>query len=248
MSTTLPGPYSSPVVPYHSNPSSTANRYAYWAPYISTDPSGMGATYTAPSASNEGELGIRLTNTTDGGNGRINWSSSDIDWTKDFRMSAAVFINNTEPGITTGDGFILYAGATDVVDNIYGNESDNGLKFRLFTYSGAEAPLHVSGSSFWLGDTKGTQGRATCDISIGNWATYVVEVTTDRITNKRMAVAYKQNNLNYGGVPAHYGGHWPLAAMDVTSWEPTGTNFGFFCATGAAKENLYINSISFEAI
>ena len=241
MSTTLPGPYSSPVVPYHSNPSSTATRYAYWAPYISTDPSGMGATYTAPLALNDGENGIRLTSTAAGGNGRINWNSPDIDWTKDFRMSAVVFINNTDPGLTTGDGFILYAGANSTFDNIYGDSNDNALKYRLFTYSGAAAPLHVSGSSFWLGQTKGTQGRADCLNSIGTWANYVVEVTTDRITNKRVAFAYIQNQVNYGD-------KWPLAAMDVTSWTPTGNNFGFFCATGAAKEDLYINSISFEAI
>lgn len=248
MSTTLPGPYSSPVVPYHSNPSSTANRYAYWAPYISTDPSGMGATYTAAVALNSGETGIRLTNTSTGGNGRINWNSPDIDWTKDFRMSAGVYINNTAPGVTTGDGFILYAGADSTFDNIYANSDDNALKYRLFTYSGASAPLHVSGSSFWLGETKGDQGRTTCDHAIGTWSTFIVEVTTDRITNKRMAFAYLQNQLNYGGAPPHYGGYWPLAAMDVTSWTPTGNNFGFFCATGAAKEDLYINSISFEAI
>lgn len=248
MSTTLPGPYSSPVVPYHSNPSSTATRYAYWAPYISTDPSGMGATYTAAVALNSGETGIRLTNTSTGGNGRINWHSPDIDWTKDFRMSAGVYINNTGSGVTTGDGFILYAGAESTFDNIYANSDDNALKYRLFTYSGAAAPLHVSGSSFWLGETKGDQGRTTCDHVIGTWSTFIVEVTTDRITNKRMAFAYLQNQLNYGGAPPHNGGYWPLAAMDVTSWTPTGNNFGFFCATGAAKEDLYINSISFEAI
>jgi hypothetical protein len=228
-------------VPYHSNPSSTATRYAYWAPYISTDPSGMGATYTAPLALNDGENGIRLTSTAAGGNGRINWNSPDIDWTKDFRMSAVVFINNTDPGLTTGDGFILYAGANSTFDNIYGDSNDNALKYRLFTYSGAAAPLHVSGSSFWLGQTKGTQGRADCLNSIGTWANYAVEVTTDRITNKRVAFAYIQNQVNYGD-------KWPLAAMDVTSWTPTGNNFGFFCATGAAKQDLYINSISFEAI
>jgi hypothetical protein len=219
----------------------TKGRYAYWAPYLSTDPSGMGASYNAAVAVNGGENGIWLTNTGAGGNANINWSSTKIDWTKDFKMSAVVYIINT-PGVTVGDGFVFYAGTTAPVYNVYGNDADNGLKFRLFTYAFAtDQTNHLSGSTFWLNTTKGPQGRMNTNNSMGIWATYTVEVATDRVTNKRMALAYMQNNVDYGG-------KWPLAAMDVTSWVPTGNNFGFFCSTGGAKENLYINSITFEAL
>ena len=218
----------------------TIKRYAYWAPYISTDPSGMGATYIAPNATNDGENGIQLTNTNTGGqNGLINWSSSSIDWTKDFRMSAVVYLS-TYPTGTVGDGFVLYAGTTAVVNTVYANSADNGLKFRLFTYDGVAAP-HQSGASFWLGTTKSTQGKTGNSAFLGIWARYTVEVCNDRVSNKRMAYAYFQNDINYGG-------KWPLAAMDVTSWVPTGNNFGFYCSTGAARSSQYISTILFEAL
>jgi hypothetical protein len=215
-------------------------RYAYWAPYITTDPSGMGATYIATNATNTGENGIELTNTNTGGqNGLINWSSSNIDWTKDFRMSAVVYLS-TYPAGTVGDGFVLYAGATAAVNTVYANSADNGLKFRLFTYDGVGAP-HQSGASFWLNTTKSSQGKTGNSSFLGIWGRYTVEVCNDRVSNKRMAYAYFQNDVNYGG-------KWPLAAMDVTSWVPTGNNFGFYCSTGAARSSQSISTIIFEAL
>lgn len=215
-------------------------RYAHWAPYISTDPSGMGATYIAPNATNNGENGIELTNINSGGqNGLINWSSSNIDWTKDFRMSVVVYLS-TYPAGSVGDGFVLYAGATAAVNTVYADSADNGLKFRLFTYDGVGAP-HQSGASFWLNTTKSTQGKTGNSAFLGIWARYTVEVCNDRVSNKRMAYAYFQNDVNYGG-------KWPLAAMDVTSWVPTGNNFGFYCSTGAARSSQYISTILFEAL
>ena len=200
----------------------------------------MGATYIATNATNNGENGIELTNINSGGqNGLINWSSSNIDWTKDFRMSAVVYLS-TYPAGTVGDGFVLYAGTTAAVNTVYANSADNGLKFRLFTYDGVGAP-HQSGASFWLNTTKSTQGKTGNSAFLGIWARYTVEVCNDRVSNKRMAYAYFQNDVNYGG-------KWPLAAMDVTSWVPTGNNFGFYCSTGAARSSQYISTILFEAL
>lgn len=223
---------------------STSTRYAYWTPWVSLDPSGMGATYVAPNAENQGENGIKLTNTlSDGQSAFINWTSTDIDWTKDFKVTAVLYnsVYGTLSG-NTGDGFVIYAGSTAVAGT-YANAADGGLKFRIFTYGGASDP-HQPGVSFWTNTTKGPQGRTGNDWTTGIWLRYTVEVCRDKVTNKRNAVAY----VDVDGALGDYGNRRAIAAMDVTSWTPGGTNFGISCSTGSARSEQYVHTLQFEAL
>jgi hypothetical protein len=217
-------------------------RYAYWAPYVSTDPSGMGATFTAANGINWGENGWQLTTTaSDGQNARINWTSNNIDWTKDFKAEVVYFCGRWNTLPPTGDGFSLYMGSGNANVDTYANQADGALKFRLFTYDLLGVP-NQGGASFYVGSTKGAQGKTGTDWSTDNWLKFTIEVCWDKITNKRIATAYYDNTSHF------YGGKFFIASMDVTSWVPSGNNFGFYCSTGGARSNQYINSISFEAL
>jgi hypothetical protein len=224
----------------------TRGRYAYWAPYVATDPSGMGATYTATSPNNQGENGIRLTSTaTEGQGAMINWSSSNIDWTRDFRVQATVYLQNPAPTFTMGDGFVIHIGTTSASTNVYANNADGGLKFRMFTFPGAlNQVVDPAGAAFFVGSTKGPQGKLGNTWVANYWMRFTIEVCRDKVTNKRMAVAY----VDYDGGVGDYSGKFHVAAMDVTSWVPAGNNFGFFCSTGGARSEQYLNSITFEAL
>jgi hypothetical protein len=222
-------------------------RYAYWAPYITTDPSGMGATYTATSPVNQGENGIRLTDLTSAGqSAMINWSSSNVDWTRDFRVQASVYLSNPAPTFIMGDGFVIHMGATSPSPNIYANTADNALKFRIFTFGGAaNQTIDPAGAAFFVGSTKGPQGKLGNTSFVANvWIRWTIEVCRDKVTGKRIAAAY----FDYDGAAGDYSGRFNCASMDVTSWVPTGTNFGFFCSTGGARSEQYLNSILFEAL
>lgn len=217
-------------------------RYAHWAPWMSADPSGMGATFTAPNGINGGENGWQLTTTASAGqNARIHWTSTDIDWTKDFKIEVVYYCGKWNDLNDTGDGFCLYVGTTGS-PSTYANEADGALKFRLFTYNGNVAP-NQGGASFYIGSTKGPQGTIGNSWSIDVWLRFTVEVCRDKVTNKRMAVAYITKDAVAG-----YTGKAHIAAMDVTSWVPSGGNFGFFTSTGGARANQYVNSIKFEAL
>jgi hypothetical protein len=221
-------------------------RYAYWAPWITTDPSGMGATYTATSAVNQGENGIRLTSLTSEGQGAmINWSSPNIDWTRDFRVQASVYLSNPTPTYIMGDGFVIHIGSNAANANIYANTADGGLKFRMFTFTGAaNQTVDPAGAAFFVGSTKGPQGKLGSGWVQNNWLRWTIEVCTDKFTNKRIAAAY----VDFDGASSDYGNRYNVASVDVTNWTPGGNNFGFFCSTGGARSEQYLNSIEFSAL
>lgn len=223
----------------------TKRRWAGWHPWIATDPSGMGATYIAANANNQGENGIRLTDTTSGGqNGRISWDlGTQVDFTQDFRMEAVVYLSAYEPTGTTGDGFILFAGASTFEYNVYANGADNGLKLRIFTYTGAlDQTLNPAGASIWTHTTKRNQGKLGNAGFLSQWLKYTVDVTWDLAANKRIATAYMETTSNA------YAGKWPISSADITSWVPGGGICGFFCSTGGARSDQYLQSIKFEAL
>jgi hypothetical protein len=206
----------------------------------------MGATYTATAPVNQGENGIRLTSLTSAGQGAmINWTSNDIDWTKDFRVQASVYVSNPAPTFTMGDGFVIHIGTNAASANIYANTADGGLKFRMFTFTGAaDQTLHPAGAAFFLGSTKGPQGKLGNTFVANYWIRWTIEVCTDKVSNKRIAAAY----FDYDGGTGDYSNRFNCAAMDVTGWVPGGNNFGFFCSTGGARSEQYLNSILFEAL
>jgi hypothetical protein len=217
-------------------------RYAYWNPMVATNPSGMGAAFTASNYSNRGE-DIQLTTTATAGQyANINWSSTNIDWTKDFKAEVGFYGAVYTNLLDTGDGFSLYMGATGIPDT-YANAADGGLKFRLFTYNGNVAP-NQGGASFYVGSTKGPQGKTNNDWSTQKWLRFTVEVCWDKVTNKRFATAYYTADTGTSDFAKKYF----IAGMDVTSWVPGGNNFGFTCTTGGARSAQYINSLSFEAL
>jgi hypothetical protein len=220
----------------------TRGRYAYWNPWLSANPSGMGATFTAPNYTNRGE-DIQLTTTSSEGQGAIiNWTSTNIDWTRDFRAEVGYYCSLWNTLLDTGDGFCVYMGTT-AASGTYANAADGGLKFRLFTYNGNTSP-NQGGASFFVGSTKGPQGKTNNDWSTQRWLRFTVEVCRDKITNKRMASAYYTADTGTSDFAKKYF----IAAMDVTSWVPGGNNFGFVCTTGGARANQYINSIEFSAL
>jgi hypothetical protein len=218
-------------------------RYAYWSPWVSVNPSGMGATFTAANYTARGE-DIQLTTTaTDGQNARINWFSENIDWKQDFKVELGYYCGKWTTLADTGDGFCLYMGTNNINVDTYANAADGALKFRLFTYNGNISP-NQGGASFFVGSSKGPQGKTENNWSVDKWLRFTIEVCTDKITNKRMATAYFRADTG----TSDYAGKYFIAAMDVTSWVPSGNNFGFYCSTGGARANQYINSIQFEAL
>jgi hypothetical protein len=221
----------------------TKGRYAYWNPWVSTNPSGMGATFTAANYTARGE-DIQLTTTASGGqNARINWTSSNIDWTKDFKVEVGYYCSLYTNLTDTGDGFCLYMGSSSATVDTYANAADGALKFRLFTYNGNPSP-NQGGASFYIGSSKGPQGKTENGWSTQKWLRFTVEVCTDKITNKRLATAYFTADTG----TSDYGKKYFIAAMEVTGWVPSGNNFGFFCSTGGARANQYINSIEFSSL
>ena len=127
----------------------TKGRYAYWAPYVADSPAGMGATFTAANGTNQGENGWQLTTTaSDGQTARINWNSSNIDWTRDFRAEVTYFCGRYNTLPPTGDGFSLYMGSGNASVDTYANQADGALKFRLFRNDLLGAP-NQGGASFF---------------------------------------------------------------------------------------------------
>jgi hypothetical protein len=218
-------------------------RYAYWSPFVATSPAGMGATFTAPTYTNRGE-DIQLTNTaSDGQNARINWFSNSIDWTKDFKVELSYYCSLYTNLGDTGDGFAIYMGSSNATVDTYANSaSDGALKFRLFTYNGNTSP-NQGGAAFYIGSSKGPQGKTGNDWSTQKWMRIIIEVCTDKITSKRLATAYYSDDTTVTFANKYY-----IAAMEVTNWVPAGGNFGFYCSTGGARANQYMNSIEFSSL
>lgn len=228
---------------------SRTGKYAYWAPYVvaeTSTPVDTGAVvYQGSNLNNLGGDGIQITNTSsDGQNGNIAWNITDVDFNQDFRMMVTVYLSVYVDSNSTGDGFSFYAGGSSVTSSVYGDANANGaLKFNLFTYPNAtNQTLFPAGASIWTNTTKILQGKTGQSNFVNQWITYVVEVSRDKVTNKRFAQAYMTRTDNV------LGGRWPIGGGDVTNWVPGGGYCGIFFSTGAARSAQQILGITFESM
>lgn len=229
------------------NQVSRTGKYAYWSPYVSAQtstPLNTGAvTYSAPNATNLGEDGILLTNiNSDNQNASIVWNVTNVDFNQDFRMSITLNIGQYISANQTGDGFSLYAGGSGPTTGVYGG-GPGSINFNLITFPlNPDQVLFPAGASIWANGVKIQQGKTGQAAFVGQWITYVVEVSRDSVTNRRFAQVYmtRQDNV--------YSGRWPIAGGDVTNWVAGGGFCGFVTATGGAREDVKLSQITFESM